>query len=353
MPVRKVSVSDMVADQLHMVHDPFSDRTNQPKIPDGKVNDSLGLHCKDVREFRNSETAGFNNKMHMLLFAGTNTSLCVVGSDKPSGVGSRTYFLPGFTGASAVNWFGYDDGTTDFDVTDPEKYALWRVVSTGLQLKLLNPTEEDDGWWEAVRINRTLDSSKWRLSTTNDGLDDIDRQLTGTLSPDQIVQELITTNLANDPTYSTGLLRDLHRVQFELHGRLDYHDFTSRRSPMRMDGESFTNNPPGVGNDVALIAGHDDACELINNFVDNSYDMVYIRLHCRENSPSPEPAGNPSSLQGSRFHTNTVSNQEIYWPVEARENRFHTKSQTIGTGAMSVHFQGRRQMQNAATLIGP
>lgn len=333
-----------VRDQLHIVHDPFSDTTNQPKIPDGKVNDSLGLHCKDVREFRNSEDGTFGNVMHMLLFAGQNTCLVVRGSDAPTS--TRTYFAPGFVGAGAANWVGYADGQSAFSVSDPEEYALWRTVSAGLQLKLLNPVEEDDGWWEAVRINEPLDNVDWLLSTVNDETVGTTKATDGAVLPVGLLEQLSTKSISNDPTYSTGLLRDLHRVQFELHGRLDYHDFTQRKQTMRLDEESFNSNPI-VNNELSFVSGHDDVHEMINNFVDKSYDMIYVRLHCREND-----TGEGSSLQGSRFHTNMVSNQEIYWPVDARENRFHTKSETIGAGAMSIHFQGRRSNQNAATLIG-
>lgn len=335
MPAKKVSeVYKTVSEQLHTVHNPFAGLTSQPKIPDGKVNDSLGFETSTVREIKNS--AAYDT-IHMLMFAGQNAMLIWEGGN--AGL-SRNYEIPGFTGSGSVDWSKIVD-TTGGLVVDPESYGLWRVVSAGMQLKLLNPVEEDDGWWEAIRVSDGMNAAGWRLTTTDNSSN---RAANGTIAPVEYLQRYkAIANMSNDTTYSTGLLRDLHRVQFELHGRMDYHDFTNRRTEMFLPDDSFLNysiiTEEGIFQD-----GHDDAHELIDNFVDKSYDMVYLRLHCRSNDGEDN--------RGSRFHMHLCSNQEIYFPQEARENRFHTKGETVGAEMMSIHFQGRRSLNNAATLIG-
>lgn len=328
-------MSSTVRDQLHVLHNPFAETTSQPKIPDGKSNDSLGFSTRHVSEYRNKDGT---TTMEILLFAGMNAGAIIFGSDTGS---NRFYFIPGFEGSNSANWDNFVDANTDFTVKNEDRYGLWRLVSQGLQLKLLNPQEEDDGWWEAIRINEPLNTDAHALTTTNDSGD---RATNGCVAPVFLPNTFSMANLVNDSTYSTGLLRDLHRVQFELHGRKDYHDFTVGKDDMLMDSESALSLVPFE--QVLFNSGHDDAFELIQQFIDESYDMILIRLHCRENGVGSE------GLQGSRFHFNLISNQEIYFPQAARENRFHTKSETIGASAMSIHFQGRRANQSAATLVG-
>ncbi|UNI72635.1 MAG: capsid protein [Avonheates virus SG_479] len=327
--------------QLEVLHDPFSDATAQPKIPDGKVNDSLGFTTSKVLEMGNRTSS---TEIHCLLHAGQNCGMTLQEVDLASG--ATTYYNVGFDGSNVCDWSAAGHGTTTpFTVSSVDKYALWRVVSAGLQLKLLNPTEEDDGWWEAVRVNVAHDSAGWMLHLTDGATNPATN---GCIVPTNILNNFRTSgaNLANDSTYSTGLLRDLHRVQFELHGRTDYHDFTHQKGEMAINDGIVLVSKLGTSDDQVLFDnGHDDVHEMIDNFVDSSYDMIYLRLHCRANT------GTGNQL-GSRFHTHLVSNQEIYFPENSRESRFHTKGDSIGPQPMGVHFQGRRAMQNAATLIG-
>lgn len=335
-----------VKQQLHMMHNPFSTATSQPKIPDGKTNDSLGFATQVVTEVGNAVNA---KVMHLLLYPGMNGGIvCEDVAQSPDGGAfalDRTYYIPTYDGSNGLDWTGLTDSTVESTISNPDNYALWRIVSQGLQLKLLNPTDQDDGWWEAIRLSTAVDNPDYRLTTGNNSA--LNAGDSGCIAPVSIVKgQLSAQNLSNESSYSTGLLRDLHRVQFELHGQKDYHDFIHMRDDLLLDPNSVDNLTLGYDtrNDCNGVPGEDSFNDIIKQNIDLSYDMVYIRCYCRPNT-------GVSPFLGSRLHLNVVSNQEIVFDPIERESRFQTKSHSIGADPTSIHCQGRRADQNAAKLV--
>jgi len=324
---------------LHVFHNPFADTTSQPKIPDGKINESLGFATQVVQEVGNAQG---EDTMHMILFPGMNAGI-IIDNAAQATLGTRSYYVPTFTGSSGIDWGDAVDATTAFQVRGRDNYALWRVVSTGLQLKLLNAVDEDDGWWESVRLTNELDNLEYTLTTGNNSTQPSSDN--GTIAPKGLIQGLLSQQtLANEQSYSTGLLRDLHRVQFECHGKLDHHDFRQMRNELDLRATEIGSVDVATDYEANFNAGHDGPVDIIQQFIDPGYDMVYIRLHCRANT------GTAPNL-GSRFHLNCISNQEINFDQVDRESRFQTKSHNIGSGAASVHAQARRGNQNAAKMV--
>lgn len=317
-------------------HDPFDRATKQPKIPDGKCTESLGFSTQSVVQLQNK--AG-QDTIHLLMFAGQNAGY-VASNVTQASLGSRFYYIPGFTGSGGPNW-SYIATTAGGLIRQRDEYANWRVVSQGLQIKLMNALEEDDGWWEAVRYSDALTTVNHNL-TTVDNSTDIDAH--GTIAPVDEIEPSVGGNITsrsivNEPSYATGLLRDLNKVQFNLHGRKDHHDFTSQMSDMQ-SGELFA---VVAGQWSAVFKQGDiDAERIINQYIDDGYDMVYVRLHCRSNT-------NQSPYLGSRFHVNCVSNQEINFDSGQRESRYQTRSGNIGEH--SERHAGLRNSTNAAASI--
>lgn len=340
-----------VVNQLMMVHDPFADTTSQPKIPDGKITTSLGLSAANVDELTSAEGV---STVHMLLYAGCNSCLAVTGVTAHNDV-NRNFHVMGLSGQPVADW--EDAATFVGDVVNGTKmgavqatgtqHALWRVVSCGLQLKLLNAAEEDDGWWEAIRLNRDTDLSDFGLTTSQSVAGRTGIQTNGTLAPYRLIDgsgggDITTRTIYDDPSYSTGLLRDLDKVQFELHGRLDFHDFKVRKRSVYFD-EATDLNFGAVQDSLGFTTGRDESYDLINEWIDQSYDMIYVRLHTR--------IGGVNGAGGSRLHTHVVSNQEVYFEDGTTENRFQTPSVGIGQNSVSLHMQGRRASHHAAQLI--
>lgn len=332
--VAKVSPDQEVVHSLMAYHDPFYNGTSQPKIHDGAVNDSIGFSTQHVSEIQN-ETS--DTTFGCLLFAGMNTGLVM---EKPSGFGNmtaRTHLALGFEGSNGIDWAGMSASTGGL-VTQRDNYAKWRVVSTGVQFKLLNPVEQDDGWWEAIRLNRAFLASEYLLSTTDDTDAATNSGDHGCLIPS--VQSMVgNANIVNDPSYSTGLLRDLKDLQFELHNSNASHEFVRKEETIHLPGEAVTSVVETSGTNwlVNFSNGRDEVVDLVNQFIDPNYDMIYIRFHCR-------PGGT------SRLHTKVVSNQEIVYQNGDRENRFHTKSRNLGQAIIDQHMQARRSLGNAAKV---
>lgn len=339
--VSKMMAGNEVKSQLQVYHNPFSGATEQPKIPDGKATHSLGFSTQSVLELNN--VAG-QDVMHLILFPGMTCGLVALNADQEtSGFGgTRGYFVPDFSRSGAVNWFNITSAPTlDNDVGQTEGYAKWRTVSAGLQLKLLNSVEEDDGWWEACRINEPIRSSYWTLTTTNNGAaSSILANEQGCLAPVQLVQEMATRQISNESSYMTGLLRDLNRVQFECHPVTHQHDFITLKDPVTLNADEYTYTSATVSTE--FDKGSANVMNLIENFVDSGHDMVYIRLHCRSNT---------ASTQGSRFHTNVVLNQEIIYDSEDRLARYQTRVHNIGSNNMGAHAEVRRNQGGAANMV--
>lgn len=328
----KMSAANEVKQQLHMLHNPFSSATSQPKLPDGKVSKSLGFTTQSVEEVTGT------GLVEMLIYPGINSMVLFKDNDPASHLGNRGWFIPSFTGSNVVDWNAADlvgATTAAFNVRSADNYAMWRMVSAGVQMKLLNPVDQDDGWWEACRVTAELDNNEWMLATVNDQTDVLNN---GTLAPvNQLYTGINLANIVNEPSYSTGLLRDLHRVQFELHTQKDFHDFIHMRDNINIPTEAL-NSVTNIDYVATFNSGFDDPMELVNQFTDQNMDMIYIRLHC-------------NTVNGSRFHMNQVMNQEIVFDPSERESRFMTRCHSIGQGAASIHLNARRADGNAAHMV--
>jgi hypothetical protein len=318
--------------QLAMYHDPFSRATKQPKIPDGKVTESLGFQTQAVRELIPVSTG--NGRLDILLWPGMNCGVSVRGEEDADGAysfsSSKTLNV-GFVGSSGLNFAGMTNTGGQIDMID--QYAYWRIVSQGLRLSLLNPAEEDDGWWEAMRVNSSVDSEDWQLHHTDASGS---KSVNAVVAPTTLLSNLTTSQMVNERSYATGLLRDLKDHVFSLHPIKDDHDIKQQVEHRALSGDDVTENPTdGLYN---FERGRDDATDFIERVTDQSYDMIYIRIHGR-NAPSK-----------SRLHMNVVSNQEITFAPGEREARFHTTSGNIGP-AMDTHIHARRSDGSAANIV--
>jgi hypothetical protein len=337
--------------QLEVFHDPFSVATSQPKIPDGKAVHSLGQSNQSVGEFRNNTG---NDVMHVILFAGQNAGLVV--GDNDDFLGTRNYRVFGYEDAGGPDWSRFETINSDAkqEIFNTDGYASWRIVSQGLRLSLLNAAEEDDGWFEAVRITDAKNARGWSLTTIENSTDRTNR---GTFAPTVYATStsqganIRGRELANEPSYVTGLLRDLKHFQFELHGVLDHHDFTQMSRRLNLWDETLDGtdvDPPDVTTNYQTTFPEDASSEvyrLMDEYVDKGYDMIYIRLHCRTND-----AAQPT-LNGSQIHYNLVSNQEIIYQGNVRDSRYMSTSSNVGSDACSKHATLRRLRGPAAHMI--
>lgn len=318
-----------------MYHDPFSRATKQPKIPDGKVTESLGFSTQAVKEIQCE--SGADGTMHMLLYGGQDAGLVLFG-DQESGTRALAnpladFTVVGYTGSNSVDWSLVAVGGGNVQFLDD--YTQWRLVSQGLKLSLLNPVEQEDGWWEAIRVTEPLDTNDWTLFWKDTGI--LNRALHGTVAPTKVLTNLTSRNLVNENSYATGLLKDLHKQVFKLHPRSDDHEIRHQ-----MDSLQLVNADVLTNDVIDIIAefqtGNTNVASLINMLIDPGFDYIYIRVHGR------------GGTTPSRFHTNIVSNQEITFSNQQRESRYQTRSSDIGA-SMDTHMAATRGNGSAAHRV--
>lgn len=222
--------------------DPFDGRITQPKIMDGSVTRSSGL------KFRQTG----------------NITLDATGAD------NWLVLLPGFSSG-----FYYRSGTSAFNPpllytqhlgTTSLRSNLRRVrlVSQGLKLSLLNSSDDNEGYWEAVRIPVA---------------DLVIRDATAPIGEDYAVQlpnSFALTNLADYPSFQTGRLRDIHRFLFKLNSVAPDHPFKE--------------TIPASAN-LSLRDAYDE-----------QFDMIAIRIVGRIDAVSP-----------SMLQFDHMSNQEVVY----------------------------------------
>lgn len=315
--------STAAAQQLAVYHDPFSTATTQPKIPDGKAIESLGLSTQAVVELTTDNVTTSNRQtpvgeMHLMLFPGYNCCLAVAGdttgaiyNPNPLGRAVRQNIVE-LSGAGNL----YLDGVTQ-EAGGPVRltnyYHNWRAVSTGLVLTLLNPAEENDGWWEACRVTEKFRSEDWKILSPN-GVNSTAKKC---CAPCDLLRDYIPRNIVNERSYCTGALRNIHQHRFVLQPKTDDHDMCPQVEAWTFEGKEIHEI------DAGQLSFADDRGRLkqfIDMVNDDSYDMIYIRIHGRVDPATP-----------TRLHANMVHNQEVVYSSERTESRYQTKGEDIGS----------------------
>lgn len=295
--------------QLKTIKDAFDSATLDPKIPDGRAATSLGIRIQAVNDF----TVG-KDTTNILLFPGLNAGLAVQDvAPETTGGASRAYHMA-LDGGVKFDMTQTDDGWT-YTQDANQDASRWRCVSQAVKLTLINNSEDDDGWFEAIRFVPQADEAQ--LIGTNKGL-----------VPDQTLfkknQEAAGANLIQHNNYMTGKLRDIHKYQFYLQHHQPEHDFINLK-----DQYSLTENK----------SAWEDARDQL---WDHSMDCVLIRIHGRK---TPDNA--TSCCRGTKIMAHLVSNHEYMYS----ESSPMVRLQTRGTDAGQI-LDRTIQQQNAATGAG-
>jgi len=260
---------------LAVYHNAFSTASTGAKIPDGKSYHSTGIRLQAVKEF----TANTNGTMDFLIFPGINNGMVAAGvTDNDASWG-----MP-YTSHCVL------DTDADFPAqADETRILRWRIVSQACKFTLTNNSDENDGWWEAIRVQTHGTSAEgFALVLHGDG-----RTVIGPATTGQIPGITLGSfpNFVEHPTYVTGKLRDIHRETFDLMPQGADHDF------QRLEPGMY---PP------ALIEAFSDS---------ENYDAVIVRIHGRGGTGTP-----------TRVMAHMVSNQEVLYDENTSLARYHTES---------------------------
>jgi len=277
---------------LAVYANPFSTSSTSPRIPDNKVYSSCGIRLQAVGEFTNDTTA----PMNFLLFPGINNSLLstsCVGLD-PNGA------LP-FTNHARLQ--NVEGDITQFTQDPAQSIHKWRTVSCGMKVTLINNSDENDGWFEAIRIQGSFDSGF--------GLRFVDGKGYVASTDNAVLPAVTAGNLVEHPTYITGKLRDIHKYMFQL-------------------------NPQGSDHEFQIVPRDFSGSEANQVLVDNeNFDMVFLRIY-----------GRPGASTPTRVMVHVVHNQEIVYDEGSTMVRYH--GNTRGS-ALMVATARKRILQNPAS----
>lgn len=289
---------------LMVYKNPFSLATTNPKIPDGKCMLSAGQRLQVTRELVNDSVA----PMEILLYPGLQNGLTAVGVDA---TGNGELALTGQLNSQTLrysNHVRYDPTAGDTAIEQiGARVAAWRIVSQGVKLSLVNNFDENDGWWEAVRIQANNDSDHWTVASGIDGAG-VTTYNRFTSIPDWTTLGIATRNLIEHPSYKSGKLRDIGKQRFQLKPHMLDHDFVRIGESVATGGY--------VGTTAAVYDKTDASGVELDRFIDenqdNSYDMLLIRIH-----------GRPGAVSPTRILSHLVCNQEIMYSEDSPLARFH------------------------------
>ena len=240
--------------------DPFQNESGPPKIDDGKCQWSHAIRLRHTGE--------------MTLDTANETWACIYPGFSSGLIWCPDITTPGTCLNAGPHENHYDSAANRLDID-----AI-RVTGVGAKFTQVNNAEENDGWWEAVRI--PFDRHR---DIPNDATD----PATGVLDTIQAFTDRY--DFSNIPTYQSGKLRDLHRYLFKLNSDNDDHDFSQNPDT---SGAIFEN--------TALV-------------YDQSYDAILIKFH-----------GRTDATTASRLMYDVVENFEIVYKDNTPMGRSMTRS---------------------------
>ena len=269
------------ARSLKVFRDPFSTKTLNAKIPDGSCTLSIGERNQDAVSFLIDEGVGWLFIPPSLVqsvwfpdispFNGLDedpdTSPMLDGTTESAyvGMGIDTNFNPPIYSAKTLtDWSARRFGTAGTDSQIEESVSKWRMVSRGVKITLEDFNRQTEGIFEVIRVS---------LGTTSE------------ISDIQMVQTVLGTTrvgMIDDPSYMSGLLRDIDKYEFTL-------------------------RPDGINHQFK--SGH---C-----YLDNGFSGLLFKFTGRATDDHSR----------SKLLVRICSNTEIIYSTDATLARFHTESQ--------------------------
>ncbi len=277
-PVRKSLPTLLRARRWMVVKNPFSLATTNPKYPDNRCTFSAGQRLQVANDFQQ----GSGNVMGFILYPGVKNSLAIF--EDVDNLGTSASALPAYENHCNI----VSDGAT-ISETSIEK---WRQVSLGLRLSLITNTEENDGWFEYIRVPVDASRNKWNIYPDTNATPGIQPTITH-------AGELFGGNFVDHVTYQSGKLRDIHRYMFTAHPTGEDHEFRNVAQSYPYDSGN---------NELFQNSG-------VRDFIDTSYSCVVIKVH-----------GNSST---TKLLYHVVSNQELIYDQNSELSRFHTRSYEV------------------------
>lgn len=259
----------MASNKLLAHRDPFSNRFTPPKIEDGKAAMSSAIKLR---------MAG---QVTMPTGAGTSVTLCL-----GPGLSSNFYPVDGLPALDPADPV-YQSHIATETLRNAIKHI--RLVGCAARFSLLNNADQNEGYWEAIRVPFT-----WSDITLQARDTPASEPVTGSLDFTGAITAA-GSDFSQHSTYQTGKLKDLHKYQFKLNSTTNEHPFT---------------DPATIGDG---LNGPTTAQQ--QGFIDETFDVVLIRVFGRNEASFP-----------SVIRYEVVSNQEVVWKESSQSARMMTRS---------------------------
>lgn len=318
----------LAARRMMVMRNPFSLATTNPKIPDNRCTFSAGQRLQVAGEVT-SGTSKNNSVIDIILYPGLNSGLSIqryidTGPDTFNGpVAQRLVGL--YNNHAKLHPSGILNNGTQWTTLSENDVEKWRLVSQGLHLSLVTNTEENDGWFEYIRVPVDLSLNRWNVASTLTNANEVSEESRSALIPNKTSFEEYTKSMIDHVTYQSGKLRDIHKYAFTLHRSGEDHEF----SPVRNSYPFPVNEvEPGeyahTGNKENMrvyTTNNEDFHRLIDDTVDSSYGAIIIRIHGNYVEDGVQ--------SGTKLLYHMVSNQEIIYAQTSNLSRFHTHSTQV------------------------
>jgi len=332
------ALSAKAQSQLAAYHNPWSGTGQQTQIHDGSAQLTNGETIRRVATLDSAKAGG--GPIEIIIYPGINSfivSNCEPESNSQSAGAVLSHSEYGVLSDDDIQGA---DNQANATVVLKNDYAIskWRVVSQASHFSLLNTDEQNDGWFEAVKFSPREMTRDFNISPIeNDG------DATGPLAvhPNLINQSnLLDTVMANESTYSMGLLKDINKCVFKLDHLDKSHPWTDFSDYSKAEGHKW--NP----DESTFFMTHDprDQAEIlpvsfnkadISQYIYNNMDCIYLRVY---------PGATPCKLL-----VDTIMNHEvIYNPVSRLSNYAIAHDQDILRNARNFYQKLQAEVKTKA-----
>lgn len=341
-----------VADQV--INRPFA-RNRNPRLPDGSAIESHGRQFRMVQDINLSP----NSVYVMHVYPGLHSGVLVYKEDEfnspnaqwivPRGLGSAAtdgnIFGQAFVHEAGVNdpvagWENttalppYADGGTqtgrkDLDFWSSKNIERWRMLSNGVHVNLLNNLDEADGWFEACRTPMENNCSALYFTDSNLGA-----STTGnpgiSFQPGEVGQFCLSyvaainpksMNMAQQPGYLTGSLRDINKVMFRSKKIGQSHSWISGTEHSYIDNQIMQVTEPItsiVHTGLQCFPSQQNSPQAVmDKLTDRNFDTVFIRIHTGSVG---------SGANKAKLLVDYVANHEYVYDTGSTYASFQTKN---------------------------
>lgn len=267
--------SNWTKSYMEMLINPFSTTISEPKIFDGEIKYTAGLKLRVTGEIECSTA----NNTNIIIFPGLTNVMCWCttpdNSDKTASPTTGNINIDGTLFKSHLS-----------TPEDRKNVRVARLVGAGARFYLANPSDTNDGWFEACRLTSHHFAGDSIFKSDTGG--NLGQAVLKVLSNDYDLGK-------NNKTYHSGELKDLKHWIFKLNSEDNDHKFSV------VTGLNQTLDP--ALNNATALADFDQ------------WDMIFIRIRGRR------VPGSPSIL---RF--DSMSNQEVVYSEESMLARLMTDS---------------------------